>query len=80
MTQHKMPRFEERFVQILKQQMAKRLPECYFTQSDIEEIVKNTGLNAAQVSEWAENFRKRIHSPTERENALCGDESSNKVT
>ena len=75
-----MPRFNEEAVKVLKQQMVKRLPECFFTQADVEEITEQTGLDAAQVVQWAEHFRYRIPTQTERESALREDESSNKVT
>jgi len=73
-----MPRFDEEAVKVLKQQMVKRLPECYFTQEDVEEMVNKTGLNSAQVLQWAENVRYRIPVQTERESAL--QEDSTQVT
>jgi hypothetical protein len=75
-----MPRFDEEAVKVLKQQMVKRLPECYFTQADIDELMTETGLNAAQIMQWSDNLRFRIPVQTEREATLRDDESFNKVT
>jgi len=75
-----MPRFDEEAVKVLKQKMIKRLPECYFTQVDIDELMTETGLNAAQIMQWSDNLRFRIPVQTDREATLHGDESSTKVT
>ena len=80
MIQHKMPRFNEEAVKVLKQQMIKRLPECFFTQEDIKEIQEKTELNAAQIGQWADNFRFRISDITKRESTLRDNESADKVT
>ena len=53
--------------------MVKRLPDCYFTQADVEEMIDKTGLNAAQILQWAENLRYRIPDQTKRESTLLDD-------
>ena len=75
-----MPSFKEDAVKVLKQQMMARLPECYFTQDDVNEIMEKTGLNAAQILQWAEHLRLRIPKQSEREQTLRGDESFSQVT
>ena len=55
-----MPRFQDEHVAALKTVMLKRVPECLFTAEDVEQLVKETGLNYAQINEWAKNFRFRV--------------------
>ena len=39
--------------------MLARQPHFMFTASDVESIMKETGLDKGQVQEWAENHRRR---------------------
>jgi len=64
-----MPRFQDEHVSTLKRVMLKRVPECLFTPEDVDLIAEETGLNSAQIMEWAKNFRFRF-SLEERENNL----------
>ena len=54
-----MPRFPEESVSCLKRTMLTRSPSFVFTTGDVESIMKETGLDKAQVQAWAELFRFR---------------------
>jgi len=45
---------------MLVRTMLPRVPECVFTQEDVQQIERETGLNKAQVLEWAHNLRNRV--------------------
>ena len=57
-----MPRFQDEHVAALKAVMLKRVPECLFTAEDVEQLIKETGLNHAQILEWARHFRFRVEA------------------
>ena len=59
-----MPRFPDESVTCLKRTMLARQPHFMFTTSDVENVMKETGLNSAQVWMWAEKFR--FHNETEK--------------
>ena len=40
--------------------MRPRVPGCVFAAEDVEMVEKETGLNRAQILEWAHNLRCRI--------------------
>ena len=73
-----MPRFQDEHVSTLKRVMLKRVPECLFAPEDVDQIEKETGLNSAQIFEWAHHFRFRV-DVDERENNLKEQEKM-KVT
>jgi len=73
-----MPRFQDEHVAALKRVMLKRVPECLFTPEDVEQIEGETGLNHAQILEWAHHFRFRV-AEDDREKNLKGQEEM-KVT
>lgn len=52
-----MPRFPDSSVTCLKRTMLARQPHFMFTPSDIENVMKETGLDKAQVQAWTEQFR-----------------------
>lgn len=39
--------------------MLARQPNFMFTASDVQSVMKETGLDKAQVQEWADNHRRR---------------------
>ena len=62
-----MPRFPEESVACLKRFMLSRASEEFkFTPDDMEIICKETGLNRAQVVDWADHFRTRYVTSKER--------------
>ena len=65
-----MPRFQEAYVRLLKHTMLQRLPKCEFTKEDVALITSDTGLEEAQILQWAANFRSRYSSLEERERFL----------
>lgn len=69
-----MPRFPEESVACLKRTMlARAAQEFTFSPADVEAVVKETGLNQAQVQVWAENFRFRYTTSKERMDFLASD-------
>jgi hypothetical protein len=44
-------------------------PECLFSKEDVQLIRAETGLDEAQILQWAWNFRNR-YAPEKREAAL----------
>ena len=68
-----MPRFPEGSVACLKRMMLIRAPQFRFSAGDVEDIVKETGLNQAQVQVWADHFRMRYESEKERTDFLKSD-------
>jgi len=55
-----MPRFQDAHVLLLRSTIKLRLPECLFTEEDIESIISDTGLDAAQIQQWGRNYRLRV--------------------
>ncbi len=55
-----MPRFQEEHTASLVRAMQPRVPECVFTQEDVQQVERETGLNKAQVFEWAHHLRCRV--------------------
>ena len=69
-----MPRFSETSVACLKRTMlANSLGDFRFNASDIEAIMKETGLNQAQVQVWADHFRTRYETQKDRMEFLTTD-------
>ena len=64
-----MPRFENAHVSFIKRTMLPRVPTCLFSKEDIELIAAETGLDDAQIQQWAKHFRMR-YVPEEREKVL----------
>jgi len=54
------PRFPDESVTCLKRTMLARQPHFVFTTSDVENVMKETGLDKAQVWVWADNLRHRF--------------------
>ena len=55
-----MPRFQEEHTASLVRAMQPRVPECVFTQEDVQQVERETGLNRTQIMIWAENLRHRV--------------------
>jgi hypothetical protein len=55
-----MPRFAEEDVRYLKDIITLRLPGCYFTSGDVEDIKAKTGLEDVQIQTWADHMRYRV--------------------
>ena len=53
------PRFPEESITCLKRTMLARQPHFMFNASDIENVMKETGLDNAQVQDWADHLRMR---------------------
>ena len=69
-----MPRFPESSVACLKRVMLTCSSRDFrFNAYDIETIVKETGLNQAQVQVWADNFRMRYETEKNRMEFLNAD-------
>jgi len=64
-----MPRFADVYIVVIKQTMLPRAPDCLFTEEDVFFIVSQTGLDEAQIQQWAWNFRFRF-PPEERAKIL----------
>jgi len=64
-----MPRFENAHVAFIKRTMLPRVPACLFSKKDVELIAAETGLDDAQIQQWAWNFRAR-YALDEREKIL----------
>lgn len=62
-----MPRFQEEHSTVLKRVMLPRLPGCFFTPEDIGIVLKETGLDIAQIEQWAKNFRIRLPRVEDKE-------------
>ena len=62
-----MPRFEDEHITCLKRVMLPRLPECFFAPEDYPVIMAETGLNQAQIEQWAWNLRFRLPVAQDRE-------------
>ena len=69
-----MPRFPEESIVCLKRTMLARAGhEFKFTPADVEEILKETGLNQAQVQVWTDHFRMRYATEKERVDFLSAE-------
>lgn len=69
-----MPRFPEESVACLKRTMlARAAQEFFLTPADVEAVMKETGLNQAQVQVWVDNFRARHTTSKERMDFLMSD-------
>jgi len=75
-----MPRFEDQHITCLKKAMLLRFPECYFVPEDYPGIIKETGLNQAQIEKWAEHLRYRMPVPQDREAFLRSTGEPEKVS
>ena len=73
-----MPRFQEAYVRLLKHTMLQRLPKCEFTKEDVALITSDTGLEEAQILQWATNLRAR-YSSQEELNIFLRDDTADKV-
>jgi hypothetical protein len=73
------PRFEDCHVNTMKHTMLPRMPECRFTEKDIERLTASTKLSRAQIEVWADHFRRRIPGAVQRETYLKHTEKE-KVT
>ena len=47
--------------------MLPRLPECFFAPEDYPAITAETGLNQAQIEQWARHLRFRLPVAQDRE-------------
>ena len=47
--------------------MLQRIPDCYFVPEDYPGIIRATGLNQAQIEQWAKHIRNRIPVAQDRE-------------
>lgn len=75
-----MPRFPEEAVACLKRVMLSRAEHDFrFSPADVEAVIRETGLNQAQVQVWGEHFRMRHDTQKERVDFLK-TESPPKVT
>ena len=72
-------RFLDEHITCLKRVMLPRFPECKFTQEDYEEVMKETGLNQAQIEKWAENVRLRFPVDEDRKAFLVATGKPEKV-
>ena len=69
-----MPRFPEESVACLKRTMLARAAQDFtFSPADVEAVMKETGLNQAQVQVWVDNFRARHTTSKERMDFLASD-------
>ena len=75
-----MPRFEDAHISTLKTAMLQRIPDCYFVPEDYPGIIRATGLNQAQIEQWARNLRYRFPVAQDREPFLRSNEEPEKVS
>ena len=64
-----MPHFDDHHVAFIKKTLLPRVPECLFTQEDIDHIVCETSLDDDQIQQWAKHFRASFPAQ-DREKAL----------
>ena len=74
-----MPRFHESSVACLKHAMLTQAPAFMFSPDDVQQIIRNTGLNQAQVQVWAEHFRMRYLTEKDRLDFLKADAADKPV-
>jgi len=73
-----MSQFTEETVAELKKAMLARMPECLYTAEDYVALTTKTGLNHAQIEQWAKNMRFR-YGQEDRERWLQTNELAEKV-
>lgn len=73
------PRFPDESIACLKRTMLARQPHFMFTPSDVQNVMKETGLDKAQVQDWADHLRRRCKIRT-HEDTLDFLRSVEKVT
>ena len=54
-----MPRFPDESVACLKRTMLARQPSFMFTPSDVQDVMRETGLDKDQIQDWADHLRRR---------------------
>jgi len=54
------PRFPDESVTYLKRTMLARQPHFMFTASDVQNVMKETGLDKDQIQVWADHLRHRF--------------------
>ena len=75
----KMPRFQDEHVAVLKRIMLPRLPGCYFAPEDVSAVQEETGLNQAQIEQWAKHLRFRLPLHEDRDTFLRTEAEPEKV-
>jgi len=74
-----MPRFEDEHITCLKRVMLTRIPECNFAAEDYPVIIKETGLEQAQIEQWGKHLRARLPVAQDRETFLRSTGEPDKV-
>ncbi len=69
-----MARLEDCDVNTMKHTMLPRMPDCCFTEKDIERLTASTKLSRAQIEVWAKNLRYRFKDPVKCEAYLKNTE------
>ena len=49
-----------------KRTLLLRLPACFFTAADVDQLQKETGVEGDRIHQWATNFSKRVFLLDER--------------
>ena len=62
-----MPRFTKEMGDALKSKMLQRLDTMTFSEQDVQDVAKDSGLSEAQISHWVWNFRFRYSSKSREE-------------
>ena len=75
-----MPRFEDKHISCLKKVMLQRIPDCYFVPEDYPGIIKETGLDQAQIEQWGKHLRSRLPVALDREAFLRATGEAEKVS
>jgi hypothetical protein len=44
-----------------KRTLLARLPACFFTAADVDQLQKETGVNGERIHKWAQNVSERVH-------------------
>jgi nicotinic acid phosphoribosyltransferase len=73
-----MLRLTDENVAAIKETLLKRLPGCYLSKEDVQELKEKTGLNHATILKFADHFRYN-HKVEDREAALRAETSFEKV-
>jgi hypothetical protein len=68
-----MPHPNQSTIAAFKRVMITRMPECKWTQEDVQSLMEETGMSKAFIYKWADNFRSRYTNEEERSNLLLNN-------
>ena len=62
-----MPRFTKAMGDCIKGRMLQRLDTMTFSDQDVQDVARDSGLSEAQIKKWIENFRFRYNCKSKEE-------------